>query len=304
MGAAREGIELLLNELTRPRAPLGKDSPHATVNIYPLTDRTRRRFRSDLIEQCIGQLEDVEHGGRAAIVTAGPPGAGKTTEIGSLGLVDGGWRVIDADVIKDLLLGQAVADGIFGDLQSDHLKSYGFPLLLNELAALVHTESTMLAGLLLDRALAERENVVIEGTLSWSGLPEEYLLKLASNDYERLTILDVEVGLDTALMQASNRWWSGRTDALNGTGPASGGRFTPRNAIIDAFLPDGSASACNVNAVKLFRNPRARNFAEVQLIVKDRTGAADVEHRYVAQYGVLAAEFPMTLKQLQELYGP
>ncbi|WP_434614739.1 hypothetical protein [Arthrobacter sp. A5] len=60
-----------------------------------------------------------------------------------------------------------------------------------EVSSLVHNESVYLADRLTERCLEARDNVVIEGTLSWSGLPSRYFSLLELNDYSRVTLLDV-----------------------------------------------------------------------------------------------------------------
>jgi hypothetical protein len=138
-----------------------------------------------------------------------------------------------------------------------------------------------LARYILNRSLEEQENVVIEGTLTWPDLGNEYLLKLAANDYHRLTIVDVEVPLATALENAAERWWLGRLAALDGTGDPAGGRFTPRDGITASF-PSGAVRVFNLNATQLFNDPRSRNFDEIRLLVDDRAFPGEQLYEFVA----------------------
>jgi len=50
------------------------------------------------------------------LLTAGVPGAGKSSVVSQLGLVDEGWRRLDADVVKDYLLEDLVVTGRVEDL--------------------------------------------------------------------------------------------------------------------------------------------------------------------------------------------
>lgn len=299
-GGSREAVEAELNSLTLPDGVLGKNSPRATSVLYGPLDLSRRRFQADVIEQYMDTAADVEHDGLAtAVVTSGPPGAGKSTLVEEHGYAGSGWRIIDADAVKLILLDRARNDGIYYDIL-DRTLADGHPVLLNELAALVHAESAAIAGYILTRSLEERENVVIEGTMRWGGLGDEYLRKLAANDYQRLTIIDVEVSLETALERAGNRWWEGRIAAQAGTGDPRGGRFTPHEAIASCF-PTGGVSVCNENATKLFNDPRSRNFEEIRLIVSDRTAPEEVRYEFVANYGTVNGPWPNSLASLHQI---
>jgi len=175
-----------------------------------------------------------------------------------------GWRVIDADAIKLRLLGAAERDGIFGKVLVRRLAD-GYFIMPNELSSLVHNESVLLADRLIERSLEARENVVIEGTMSWPGLPRQYAQMLELHEYADVTIVDVEVDCATALEQAYFRWSEGRTKAINGA-RNGGGRFTPREAITSIYDASGF-SVCNQNAVDFFNSPEVAGFSEMELIV-------------------------------------
>ncbi|HEX9229317.1 MAG TPA: zeta toxin family protein [Arthrobacter sp.] len=281
-----------LDALTAPGAELNRDSALATYDpkVAPSADRVRfqRRLLDDFIEE--GE-EDVERSGRVAVlVTAGPPGAGKSTAIDSRGLAGDGWRRIDPDEIKRTLLDAAVADGRFEAVFSRTLAD-GHPIMPNEVSSLVHNESVFLTDRLIERCVEAQENVVIEGTLSWNGLPSRYLGLFSLNDYRKMTILDVEVDMTTALEQAYTRWAEGRTAAIAGE-PNGGGRFTPRDAITKIYDAAGEHSFCNKNAVDLFTDPGANDIDVVELIVA-RPGSDDL--RYLRTVGHYRTEVPRYL---------
>lgn len=163
----------------------------------------------------------------------------------------------------------------------------------NELSSLVHNESVFLADRLIERCLEAQENVVIEGTLSWHELPAKYLRLLALNDYRKMTILDVEVDMDTALEQAYTRWAEGRTAAIAGESNG-GGRFTLRDAITKIFDAAGEYSSCNKNAVDLFTDPAADDLDIVELIVAQ---AGRVEQRYLRTVGHYRTSVPRYLSE-------
>lgn len=285
-------VEAELNALTAPGGELYRHSALATYHEKDPVTTERARFQRRLLDDLIEEGEDrVEKGGRVAVlITAGPPGAGKSTKVDDLGLAGDGWRRIDADDIKRKLLDAALVDGNFGQLFLRRLAD-GYPIMPNELASLVHNESVFLADRLIERCLEAQENVVIEGTLSWNGLPPRYLRMLSLNDYRQMTILDVEVEMATALEQAYQRWAKGRTEAIDGKSNG-GGRFTPREAITGIYDASvGVYSVCNKNAVDLYVDPAADDFDVVELIVA-QPGCPDQRYRRtVGNYGTEAPHY-------------
>lgn len=282
-----------LIRLTQPGSLLHKDSHRSTAVLYGAGDHSRRKFHTELIESYTSDAADLGKDGSAAIITAGPPGAGKSTEVVKLGLT--GYRVIDPDVIKEQLLEKARTDGIFNDLLRLQLED-GRTLLPNELASLVHKESADLANAILRRSIEDGVNVAIEGTFSWPTLKDRYLDWLLTGEYSYLTVVNVEVDRDTAMSQASERWWGGREMAFAGTGSLLGGRFTPPEAIDGLYITGATrASTCNANAVAFFNDSRADLFDEVTLYVYDRTGSSDEQSIYVARNGVREGDAPTPL---------
>lgn len=259
-------VEDELNALTASGSELHKNSALATHLPGKAIDPERLRFQRQLLDELIDEGKgDIGTDGLAALVTAGPPGAGKSTLVRNLHLAGEGWRVIDADDIKVRLLRTALQDGIFSSIFARRLAD-GHPIMPNELSSLVHHESTFLADQLIERSLEANENVVIEGTLAWEGLPRRYARLLELHEYEKVKIVDVEVDCATALEQAYVRWSEGRVKAINGQ-DGMGGRFTPREAITSLYDSTGQFSRCNRNAVDLFNSDGVTGFSEVELLV-------------------------------------
>jgi hypothetical protein len=208
------------------------------------------------------------------LLTAGVPGAGKSRAVDQLGVVDDGWRRLDADVVKDYLIEDLVGGGRYDDLLGQMLTD-GYPIMPAELATLVHEESAAFLNQLRVRCLARGENVVIEGTLSWPPFGERLLGELVRRDYREVTIVDVEVPRATAHEQALQRWWRGRQDRIAGQG--AGGRFVPAAAIDRAFTdPADKHSVGAANARALFDSTTARALPVITLTVYDSTGPAPV----------------------------
>lgn len=135
----------------------------------------------------------------------------------------------------------------------------------------------MLADQMRQMALAEGFNLIIEGTMQWSGQGPRLALELRGSGYEQLEIIAVEVPEDVAQRQAITRWWNGRLDpSLWG-----GGRFTPRQAIA-AMYPAETAgySTCLGRAVDAFNLPDVQALDHAILTVHNRHGIG----RAFAQY--------------------
>lgn len=229
----RETVAAELTELLAydgPLSPTGRRSTVMQPQNFQRADLTpaRRELWRDLRGRYLARQPNVAREGRAALLTAGVPGAGKSRAVDQLGVVDDGWRRLDADVVKNYLIEDLVGGGRYDNLLGQLLAD-GYPIMPAELATLVHEESVAFLNQLRVRCLARGENVVIEGTLSWAPFGERMLGELARRDYRDVTIVDVEVPRATAHQQALERWWRGRRDRITGHG--IGGRFVPAHAI-------------------------------------------------------------------------
>ena len=222
-----------------------------STNIFYAAVPARRAFRRDVIAQYLDLEPEPPREGRSAVLTAGPPGAGKSTLLQEQVELQG-YRRLDSDVVKDLLIERAVQDGIYDDLLSLVLAD-GAQLAPRELASLVHDESTVLIDSIRAVCVARRENVLIEGTLNWPDHGHKVLAQLAENDYISVRIVAVEVPRALAHAQALSRWWAGRLDWRAGS-ELLGGRFTPPGAI-DGCYDGGDLSKCGRNARELTSQP-------------------------------------------------
>lgn len=271
-------------------ADLDARGPRASVMIaanYRHGARTpaRERLWSGMAERYLARQSAVIREGRAALLTAGVPGAGKSSVVSQLGLVDEGWRRLDADVVKDYLLEDLVVTGRVEDLLVRELAD-AHPVMPAELASLVHLESVAFIDELRTDCLARGENVVIEGTLSWPPAAQHLLDELVQREYREVRIVDVEVPRVVAHEQALARWWAGRQDGIAGRG--GGGRFVPAGAIDHAFTDPGNRrSVCATNVRAAFDSPPARALPVLTLTVYDSTGAAAITETQERRLGVL-----------------
>lgn len=289
----RARVAAQLESLAGPDGELATNSPRATVaaavNYHrgrPTPDR--EAFRAEVKAAFLDRQRSVRREGKAALLTAGPPGAGKSSALDQLGLTDDGWRRLDADVVKDFIVDDAARSGRYDDVLAYRLAD-GHPVMPAELASLAHVESLSLLDEIRGECLARGENVVIEGTLIWPPAGGLLLDELLDRGYQDVTVVDVEVSAKTAHERATQRWWDGRQERID-TGAGLGGRFTPAGAIDRAYEGGGLRSVCAANARALFDSPAARDVSTMRLRVLDSTDSrGTVEERYERLSGVLQA---------------
>jgi len=146
----REHVAAELTELLAYDGPLSPSGARSTV-MAPQNFRrgavtpARRELWRELRGRYLARQPNVVMEGRAALLTAGVPGAGKSRAVERLGVVDEGWRRLDADVVKDYLIEDLVAAGRHEDLLGELLAD-GYPIMPAELATLVHEESVVFDG--------------------------------------------------------------------------------------------------------------------------------------------------------------
>lgn len=236
MAADQDDVHAALTDLYRLGGSLSQPPSQLSAYFDDLAiARTAKTY--------MGLQRDVSSGGHAVVVAAGPPGAGKTDALGTLALR--GYRKIDPDVAKDLILGEAEQLGLLSYRHSFTLPD-GQPVGVRELAAHVHSISTKTTDVVRRLALASGENIIIDGTLSWEPLAGQYLSELFSAGYEALEVVDVEAPLAVAIGRARKRWWDGRRGD-----PIMGGRFVPDEVIERIYVDPAGPSCCAVNAWNL-----------------------------------------------------
>lgn len=219
----------------------------------------------------------VASGGQAVVVSAGPPGAGKTSALNTLRL--DGYRRIDPDQAKDLVLEEARKLGLL-DYRLAHTLLDGGPVGIRELSTHIHSISAKVADTVRQLALATGENVVIEGTLSWDRLPGQYIKELFNAGYESLDVVDVEAPLHVTKERARERWWTGRCE------DAFGGRFVPEAVIEGLYSDSGPEQSCCVANARALAERAGDELGQGRLLrfdVDPDTGT--IERSFVTSFG-------------------
>lgn len=251
----RDEVVAQLAALSAPGQPLNTAAETSTWIRYA-GDPLRASMRKTIIRRYLDR-ESPQCEGRSAILTVGPPGAGKTNMLRSQVPDLASYRILDADIVKDYLIEAAVGDGIYDDLLAHELPDR-HTIAPRELAALVHDESTNLINEIRKHCVEQRENIVVEGTLKWPDQGPDVFSQLADAYYSSVEVLGIEVDPDTAHRQALSRWWSGRTRWVAGT-DTLGGRFTPPDAI-DGCYPCAASNASMTSALMRPRGETSKPF--------------------------------------------
>ncbi|MEU5449293.1 MULTISPECIES: zeta toxin family protein [Streptomyces] len=208
-------------------------------------DKERRVIQRAVIERFKAEFAGLPRGGSAVLLTAGAPGAGKSTvqhrlgswqnedsELGRLltsahGLKVEDYVVLDPDEFKRAL---HEAGGMPQLSPEQMALSFGRELTPAEMSGLLHRESSYIRDQLQEWARAEGCNLLLDATLANEGAGTKLLGDLARDGYDQRVILSVEVPLETSLAQNASRWQTGRIAYEQGADPY-GGRMAPQEMI-------------------------------------------------------------------------
>lgn len=261
--------------------PLHRDAAECTEHRYA-TDVSRLVLHKRIVDRYLAR-GNPRRDGRSAIITAGAPGSGKSSMLRAVVADLDDYRVIDADIIKDYLIEEAIDDGIYDHLLAEILAD-GYAVAPRELSGLVHLESVKLADQIRRICIRRKENVVIEGTLTWDGQGPRIFRELADSEYTDIEVYGVDSGPAATHEYALTRWWRGRLDWVSGADQL-GGRFTPVDAI-DMCYPKGGQSICTTHALQFIDSAQCGEIPHVHVTILRRvtTGTLEVaDERFYRQ---------------------
>jgi hypothetical protein len=269
MAGSRADVAAELNALSDKGQALNTYANHCTYTLYA-SDSGRRHFRKSVVKKYLGISSPQM--GRFVIVTAGPPGSGKTTLLHAQVSKLTDYRILDADIVKDYLIEQALSDGIYDHLLLQQLTD-GHCIAPRELAPLVHRESTALIDQMRQICVGRGENVVIEGTLTWSGQGPQIFGELAASKYTSVEVFGVEIDKATAHEQALSRWWGGRQRWASKK-DRLGGRFMPPG-FIELCYSGTAQSVCSANALNMINLAQSGAIPSLRVMIfnRDPSGA-------------------------------
>lgn len=272
MADAAEIHHALIQRLTGEGGPLSPASPNATVNsrdrfLAPgIPTRPRRQLHARIIEEFFAENPDVARD-RLAIISVGPPGAGKSSAMKQLipeheQML---WRQIDPDEFKQRILHAEISDGTLVTLMPGGVEQ----LPPGELAALVHEESSFLAAQARDLALARGERVVLDGVHGHVSKIEARLAQLAGAGYgaRSTNIVTVDGSWVITRARVEHRWRTSYVAYIAGEHDGTTTRFVPE-AVTDELYADRTAttSTCRVATRDAMRGERARFLVERALV--------------------------------------
>ncbi|MFJ1863772.1 zeta toxin family protein [Streptomyces sp. NPDC088097] len=239
----------LYGELQRRMARGGDLSPGPTDTEGRFRRGVRWEGREDLhqtvLERFIAANRDRPQGGQAVLMTAGAPGAGKSTAQDNLvrwqredpdlgrhlasahGLDIKDYVVLDPDLFKRALFEGA---GLPAMDPGSMALPFGRELAPAEMSGLLHREASFLRDQFEEWARDGGYNLLYDATLANEAVGAQLLSGLAQDGYDQRVILSVEVPVDVSLAQNADRWLKGRLAYEQGT-DRYGGRMSPEGMI-------------------------------------------------------------------------
>lgn len=107
---------------------------------------------------------------------------------------------------------------------------------------------------------SELDRLMDKGGLLDARLVED----LSASDYTKLTVIDVDVDLETAHARAIRRWWDGRQSAIARIDPL-GGRYVNVKRHSSAYWDTDGTSKCSANARWVVEHAAEAGIAVVRL---------------------------------------
>ncbi|MEU8777777.1 zeta toxin family protein [Streptomyces sp. NPDC048606] len=260
MSEVYQDLYRVLQNRMRTGGDLAPDSPHATVRLH--NDgigwtRERQQLHRAVLDDFKAKYGDRPRGGRAVLLTAGAPGAGKGSAQSNLET----WQGQDSELGRSLAAAHGVNLDHYVPLDPDEFKvaifkhgglprlgpeltalPHGRELAPSEMASLIHEESSRLQDTFERWARREGYNLLYDATLKNLDKNAVLLDQLGKGGYEQRVILSVEVPLEQCLAQNAERWQRGRVNYEAGRDPDHyGGRMAPE-AMIKGLYAQGDAA--------------------------------------------------------------
>ncbi|KIF00433.1 hypothetical protein PL81_41040 [Streptomyces sp. RSD-27] len=228
----------------------------------------RRRLHKEILDEAKATCAGLPRDGKAVLLTAGPPGAGKgesqqllrgrqgdDTKLGQAlaqahGMDLDQYVVLDPDEFKERIIRHGGAPALPAHA---YALPGGMRLAPAELAPLVHRESSYLQDAFEDWAREQGFNLLYDGVMKNFDKTHSLLSDLNRRGYSERVVLSVEVPMQTSLEQNALRWQAGRIAFDQGTADY-GGRMAPEPLIRALYTQDGAASfsVARANAERLY----------------------------------------------------
>jgi hypothetical protein len=179
-------------------------------------DPDRAEAHQQILDELYAAAADVPNDGQA-VIAGGLGGAGKSTTLEDHAGIDRSkYFTINPDDIKESLGRRGMIPAVRG-------------LSPMECSALVHEESSQIAGALAGRAYADRKNMIWDITMSSKASAAKRIQQLRDAGYTNIEGVFVHIPVDKSVERAEARHRHGLEDYRNGEG--LGGRYVPPDVI-------------------------------------------------------------------------
>ena len=240
MEARKEYVEKILGRLI--------ESKKATEDRYAVKDHKggilyepkRSVMHDEIIDEILSESSraGVKAEGKA-LFSGGLGGAGKTTVLkGYVNVNIDEYIMVNPDDIKEIMARKGMIPKVKG-------------LTPMEASPLVHEESSYIATTLLSKAIENKENVIVDITMSSTGSVKRRIDKLKAGGYTSVTSVFVDITPETSKVRAALRYSHGM-NSYTESGQGYGGRY----------LPDHITNA-NRTDDPLFNSRNAKNLVEL-----------------------------------------
>lgn len=195
----------------------------------------------EIVDQVWATAANVPNEGRA-LFSGGMGGSGKTTTLANprTGIDQSQYLTINPDDIKEIM----AARGMVPDIPDSEVE-----LAPMEKVALIHEESSHIAGLIAARAYAERKNVTWDITMASQGSVENRMARMKAAGYTDMQAVFVDIPVEGSVRRAMARYTLGLEAYRNGEG--QGGRYVPPSVIREnASTSFSSANRTNFEAMR------------------------------------------------------
>lgn len=258
-----------LRSLTAPGGPIDTEAPTATHRQPPnftvgartgrlVLTRERRRMHDEILAEYFAEKPGVLRD-RQAVITSGPPGAGKSSARRERvpASEEHLWRFVDADEFKRRLVTRMQQSGEYEAMIPAEVRSRiaaGEQFAPGEFASLVHEESSILAARARSQALERGERVVFDGVNGSADKLRAQIEQLSRGGYTSVEIITVDGPKSVTRARVEHRWNESYERHLAGD-PDAGhdARYVPEHITDALYGNDENYSSCARAVAKVTR---------------------------------------------------
>lgn len=183
-------------------------------------DPERAKLHNEIVDEVWATAGNVPDEGKG-LFSGGMGGSGKTTTLNNpkTGIDQSQYLTINPDDIKEIM----AAKGMIPETPNAPDLS---PM---EKVALIHEESSHIAGMLALRAYAEKKNVTWDITMASESSVQKRIDAMHAAGYTELKAVFVDIPVEGSVARAMGRYTAGLERYRNGVG--AGGRYVPPDVI-------------------------------------------------------------------------